>query len=237
MDDTDNIEWKFRELYYSSLLQQRQENETNRIKIALISIGATIASILGAIKGIQSLSVPFLSLVILIVGFVPWVYMIHVLFKKLIVDDKVIDEKISVIGTAKEFKEPPTKDKADKLNRRFHWSLTASLIGIIFISTYILINISITGEDMSKKKTTQALLLIQLLIESQCMKIRMVRTYPPSLNRGTIIQISPKRETLPQKQLQTHLLLQKTLIRILIKREIKKTVSNVNGVSVLPYLF
>ena len=56
---------RFRELYYSSLLQQRQENETNRIKIALISIGATIASIVGTIKGIQSLSIPYLPLVIL----------------------------------------------------------------------------------------------------------------------------------------------------------------------------
>ena len=51
---------RFRGLLYSSLLQQRQENETNRIKIVLISIGATIAGIVGTIKGIEPLPNPLL---------------------------------------------------------------------------------------------------------------------------------------------------------------------------------
>ena len=74
---------RFRELLYSSLLQQRQENETNRIKIVLISIGATIAGIVGTIKGIEPLPNPLLILVILIGGYAPWVYMLYVLFSKL----------------------------------------------------------------------------------------------------------------------------------------------------------
>ena len=147
---------RFRELYYSSLLQQRQENETNRIKIALISIGATIASIVGTIKGIQSLSIPYLPLVILIAGYAPWICLLCVLFIKLKVDEEVIDEKISTITTETEYQDTPKKALADKLDSIFHWSLIASLIGIICISTYILITAFITGgKEMSKKETTK----------------------------------------------------------------------------------
>ena len=148
----DNVETGFRELYYSSLLQQRQENETNRIKIALISVGATIAGIVGTIKGIQSLSIPYLPLVILITGYAPWICLLCVLFIKLKVDVNVIDDKIKRIGTNIETQVPPSKELADKLNKGFQWALIACLIGIIFIPTYILI----TGDDeMSKKKTAQ----------------------------------------------------------------------------------
>ena len=152
MDDKDNNEWKFRELYYSSLLQQRQENATNRIKIALISIGATIAGIIGTINEIQSLSILYLPWVILFAGYVPWICMLCILFIKLKIDVVVIDEKIATIGTDIEYEDTPKKPLADTLDSIFHWSLLACLIGIIFIPTYILI----TGDDkMSKKKTTQ----------------------------------------------------------------------------------
>ena len=53
----EEVKTEFRKIYYSSLLQQKQENETNRIKIAAISIGITIAGIVGIIgKGIESFS-------------------------------------------------------------------------------------------------------------------------------------------------------------------------------------
>lgn len=76
---TDDEMSRLRDLHYSSLLQQRQENATNRIKIALISIGATIAGIVGSIKGIQTLSIPYLLLVIFFVGYAPWIYMLYVI--------------------------------------------------------------------------------------------------------------------------------------------------------------
>lgn len=147
---------RFREIYYSSLLQQRQENATNRIKIALISIGATIAGIVGTIKGIQPLSNPSLLMFILIGGYAPWIYLLYVLFGKLKVDEKVIDEKIATIGTKIEYQDPPSKELADRLDRKFYWSLIISLVGIVCILTYILITAFIMGEqEMSKKETTK----------------------------------------------------------------------------------
>ena len=49
-------EKRFREIYYSSLLEQRQENETNQIKIALFAIGATIAGVAGTVKALEPFS-------------------------------------------------------------------------------------------------------------------------------------------------------------------------------------
>ena len=149
-------EKRFREIHYSSLLQQRQENETNRIKIVLISIGATIAGIFGTIKGTESLPNPLLILTILIGGYAPWVYMLYVLFSKLKVDVKVIDDKIDRVGTEMEGEDPPSTKLADKLDKRFHKSLIATLIGIICILIYILITAFITGgKEMAKKETTK----------------------------------------------------------------------------------
>jgi hypothetical protein len=91
---------RFRELLYSSLLQQRQENETNRIKIALISIGATIAGVATTIKALEPFSNPLLLLLVLIAVYAPWLYSLYVLFKKLKVDEGVKETtKESVIHT------------------------------------------------------------------------------------------------------------------------------------------
>ena len=97
---------KFRELLYSLLLQQRQENETNRIKIALVAVGATVA---GTIKALGPFSNPLLLLFVLIGGYSPWLYSLYVLFKKLKVDEGVIDDKIARIGTKDEYEDPPSK--------------------------------------------------------------------------------------------------------------------------------
>lgn len=140
-------ETEFRKIYYSSLLQQRQENETNRIKIVLISVGATVAGVIGMIKGIQSLPNPFLVLAILIAGYVPWVRVLYVLFKKLEVDIKVIDEKIDRIGTELENEDPSSKEIADKFNEKFHKSLIWLFVGITCILSYILITAFMTGES------------------------------------------------------------------------------------------
>ena len=150
-------EKRFREIHYSSLLQQRQENETNRIKIVLISIGATIAGIVGTVKGTESLPNPLLIMIILIGGYVPWVCMLYVLFNKLKVDVKVIDDKIDRVGTELEGEDPPSTKLADKLDKRFHKSLKATLIGIIIcILIYIPITAFITGgKEMAEKETTK----------------------------------------------------------------------------------
>ena len=145
----------FREIYYSSLLQQRQENATNRIKIALISIGATIAGVAGTIKALEPFSNPLLLLLILIAGYAPWLYLLYVLFNKLKVDEKVIDDKIDRIGTEKEGEDPPSRELADKLDKRFYDSLVITLIGIFCIPTFILIYTLFKGEGkMSKKERT-----------------------------------------------------------------------------------
>ena len=149
-------EKRFREIHYLSLLQQRQENETNRIKIVLISIGATIAGIVGTVKGMEPLPNPLLILIILIGGYAPWVYMLYVLFSKLKVDVKVIDDKIDRVGTKMKGEDPPSTKLADKLDKRFHKSLIATLFGIICILIYILITAFITGgKEMAKKETTK----------------------------------------------------------------------------------
>lgn len=156
MGNVENEETRFRELLYSSLLQQRQENETNRIKIALIAIGATIAGVAGTIRALEPFSNPLLLLLILIAGYAPWLNLLYVVFKKLKVDEKVIDDKIDRMGTEKEGEDPPSKKDADKLENRFHNSLVITLIGIIFIPICILIAMLITGgKEVSKKETTQ----------------------------------------------------------------------------------
>ena len=148
-------EKRFREIYYSSLLQQRQENETNRIKIALVAIGATIAGVAGTIKALEPFSNPLLLLIILIAGYAPWLNLLYVVFKKLKVDEEVIDDKIAVIKTEKEGEDPKSIEYADKLEDRFHNSLVITLIGIICIPTFILISTLFIGEkEVSKKETT-----------------------------------------------------------------------------------
>lgn len=145
----------FREIYYSSLLQQRQENATNRIKIALISIGATIVGVAGTIKALEPFSNPLLLLLILIAGYAPWLYLLYVLFNKLKLDEKVIDDKIDRIGTEREGEDPPSKNLADKLDKRYYKCLVITLIGIFCIPTVILISTLFIGESkMSKKETT-----------------------------------------------------------------------------------
>ena len=146
---------RFRELLYSSLLQQRQENETNRIKIALVAVGATIAGVAGTIKALEPFSNPLLLLFILVGGYSPWLYLLYVLFKKLKVDEGVIDDKIDRMGTEMEGEDPPSKKCADELEDKFHNSLTLTLVGILFIPTCILISTLFIGEkEMSKKETT-----------------------------------------------------------------------------------
>ena len=99
---SEDVKTEFRKIYYSSLLQQRQENATNRVKIAAISIGITIAGIVGVIgKGIESFSDLLLPFLIFIVSYLPWLRLIYVVFRKLEIDDNVIDEKIATIGTLK----------------------------------------------------------------------------------------------------------------------------------------
>ena len=149
----ENEKTRFREIYYSSLLQQRQENETNRIKIALISIGVTIAGVATTIKALQPLSNPLLLLLILIAGYAPWLNLLYVVFRKLKVDEEVIDEKIERIGEENENEDSPSKERADKLERRFHTSLIITLIGIICIPTCILISTLFKGgKEVSKKE-------------------------------------------------------------------------------------
>ena len=152
----ENEKTRFREIYYSSLLQQRQENETNRIKIALISIGVTIAGVATTIKALQPLSNPLLLLLILIAGYAPWLNLLYVVFRKLKVDEEVIDEKIERIGEENENEDSPSKERADKLERRFHTSLIITLIGIICIPTCILISTLFKGgKEVSKKEATK----------------------------------------------------------------------------------
>ena len=146
---------RFRELLYSSLLQQRQENETNRIKIALISIGATIAGVATTIKALEPFSNPLLLLLVLIAVYAPWLYSLYVLFKKLKVDEGVIDDKIARMRTEREDEDPPSTEYADELDHRFHKSLVRTLVGIICIPICILISILfIGGKEVSKKETT-----------------------------------------------------------------------------------
>ena len=152
----ENEKTRFREIYYSSLLQQRQENETNRIKIALISIGVTIAGVATTIKALPPLSNPLLLLLILIAGYAPWLNLLYVVFRKLKVDEEVIDEKIERIGEENENEDPPSKKRADKLEEKFRRSLIITLIGIICIPTCILIStLFIGGKEVSKKETTK----------------------------------------------------------------------------------
>ena len=108
----DRVKEKFRELYYTSLLEQRKENESNRIKIAIISIGLTIAGLAGLVGTIIGTGIPvstpyllLLLLLILLIGYIPWLNLLYVLFRKLQIDDKVIDEKIATIGTPEEYVE------------------------------------------------------------------------------------------------------------------------------------
>ena len=143
----ENEKNRFREIYYSSLLQQRQENESNRIKIVLISVGATVAGVFGTIKGIQPLPNPLLILAILIFGYVPWIRVLYVLFKKLEADIEVIDDKIDRIGTEQETQAPPSKETADEFNKKFHKSLIGFIVGITLILIYIVITAFIIGES------------------------------------------------------------------------------------------
>ena len=166
---------RFREIYYSSLLQQRQENETNRIKIALISIGVTIAGVATTIKALEPFSNPLLLLLILIAGYAPWLYLLYVVFRKLKVDEEVIDEKIERIGEKNENEDPPSKKCADKLESRFHWSLIIALIGIICIPTFILIStLFIGGKEVSKKQTTKE--TVSRTTEKQTAKETVINT-------------------------------------------------------------
>ena len=158
----ENEKTRFREIYYSSLLEQRKENESNRIKIAVISIGVTIAGFAGLVgaiigKGIQPFSNLWLLLLIIvamIIGYVPWLYLLYVVFRKLEIDDKVIDEKIATIGKDKEYEDTESKDQADKLGKRFRISLIIALISIICMAICILISTLFIGEEKMEKDTT-----------------------------------------------------------------------------------
>ncbi len=150
---SEDVKTEFRKIYYSSLLQQRQENATNRVKIAAISIGITIAGIVGVIgKGIESFSDLLLPFLIFIVSYLPWLRLIYVVFRKLEIDDNVIDEKIATIGTPKEYEDTESKELADKFEKKFRWSLIVALIGIICIPICILISTFFMEEDRVKEK-------------------------------------------------------------------------------------
>ena len=157
-----NEKARFREIYYSSLLEQRKENESNRIKIAVISIGVTIAGIAGIAgtiigKGIHPFSNLWMLLLIviaMIIGYAPWLNLLYVVFRKLEIDDKVIDEKIATIGTDKEYKDTESKGQADKLGDRFRISLIIALIAIICMPICFLISTSFIGEEKMGKDTT-----------------------------------------------------------------------------------
>lgn len=149
----EEVKTEFRKIYYSSLLQQKQENETNRIKIAAISIGITIAGIIGIIgKGIESFSDLLLPFLIFIVSYIPWLNLIYVVFRKLETDDNVIDEKIATIGTQGEYEDTESQKNANKFKKRFRWSLIRALIGIICIPICILISTLFTEENAVKEK-------------------------------------------------------------------------------------
>ena len=160
-----NDKARFREIYYSSLLEQRKENESNRIKIAVISIGVTIAgiaSIAGTTigKGIQPFSNLWLLLLIIgamVIGYAPWLYLLYVVFRKLEIDDKVIDEKIATIGTDKEYEDTESKEQADELDERFRDSLIVALIAIVCMAICILISTYFIGEEekMANDTTTK----------------------------------------------------------------------------------
>ena len=154
----DHAKEKFRELYYTSLLEQLKENESNRIKIAIISIGLTIAGIAGLVGTIigtgKPISNPFLLLLllpILLIGYIPWLKLLYVLFRKLEIDDKVIEEKIETIGTPEEYANTESKSLADELERKFRWWLIAAIIGIIAMPILILISILFIGDDKVSK--------------------------------------------------------------------------------------
>ena len=203
----ENEKTRFREIYYSSLLQQRQENETNRIKIALISIGVTIAGVATTIKALQPLSNPLLLLLILIAGYAPWLNLLYVVFRKLKVDEEVIDEKIERIGEENENEDSPSKERADKLERRFHTSLIITLIGIICIPTCILISTLFKGgKEVSKKEATKEVEAIKEVeatkevivttIEKKdqvFVKSRMVGNYRGFFNKILLILIRVKK--------------------------------------------
>ena len=158
----DNDKARFREIYYSSLLEQRKENESNRIKIAVISIGVTVAGIAGIAgtiigKEIQPFSnLWLLSLIIIamFIGYAPWLYLLYVVFRKLEIDDKVIDEKIATIGKDKEYEDTESKEEADELGKRFRLSLIIALIAIVCMPVCLLISTSFIGEEKMEKKTT-----------------------------------------------------------------------------------
>lgn len=99
----------------------------------MVAIGAVIVGVAGTIKALEPFSNPLLLLVILIGGYAPWLYLLYVLFKKLKVDEGVIDDKIARMGTEKENEDPPSKKYADELEGKFHNSLVRTLIGILFI--------------------------------------------------------------------------------------------------------
>ena len=160
----DHVKEKFRELYYTSLLEQRKENESNRIKIAVISIGLTIAGLAGLVGTIigtgKPISNPFLLLLllpILLIGYIPWLKLLYVLFRKLEIDDKVIDEKIATIGTPKEYADTKSQSLADELDGKFRWWLIVAIIGIIAMPILILIStLFIKGDnEMSKSRQTE----------------------------------------------------------------------------------
>lgn len=160
----DHAKEKFRELYYTSLLEQRKENESNRIKIAIISIGLTIAGLAGLVGTIigtgKPISNPFLLLLllpILLIGYIPWLNLLYVLFRKLEIDDKVIDEKIATIGTPKEYADTKSQSLADELEGKFRWWLIVAIIGIIAMPILILIStLFIKGDDeVSKSRATE----------------------------------------------------------------------------------
>ena len=165
----DEKKQRFREIYYSSLLEQLKENESNRIRIAAISIGVTIAGVVGAIigKGIQLFPIPLLILLLLI-GYAPWLNLLRVVFRKLEIDDKVINEKIATIGKAEEYEHTESNELADEFENKFRRSFIIAIIGIILMPICILISALFIGvKEMSEKETAKEKLLKRLLIKNK----------------------------------------------------------------------
>ena len=179
-----NEKARFREIYYSSLLEQRKENESNRIKIAVISIGVTVAGIAGIAgtiigKGIQPFSnLWLLSLIIIamIIGYGPWLYLLYVVFRKLEIDVKVIDEKIATIGKDEEYEDTESKEQADKLGKKFRRSLTVALIAIVFMPIFILISTPFIGEEEMEKDTTTKEAVVDTAVEKEVTTQKVIVT-------------------------------------------------------------
>ena len=179
-----NYKARFREIYYSSLLEQRKENESNRIKVAVISIGVTVAGIAGIAgtiigKGIQPFSNLWLLsfiIVAMIIGYVPWLYLLYVVFRKLEIDVKVIDEKIATIGKDEEYEDTESKEEADKLGKKFRISLIIALIAIICMPIFLLISTSFTGEEQMKKDTATKEAVVDTTVEEKVTTHKVIVT-------------------------------------------------------------